>query len=91
MIVPMLKYSFLVHHKEYDDFLKDIQQLGVLDVVDKKAEPTRETIDQIQQLRQCERTIKFLKTKLQPDSKFENNSLPENIFQQILDLQAEQE
>jgi len=91
MIVPMLKYSFLVHHKEYDDFLKDIQQLGVLDVVDRKAEPTRETIDQIQQLRQCERTIKFLKTKLQPDSKFENNSLPENIFQQILDLQAEQE
>jgi V/A-type H+-transporting ATPase subunit I len=87
----MVKYSFLVHHREYDDFLRDIQQLGVLDVVDRKAEPTRETIDQIQQLRQCERTIKFLNTKLQPDSKAEIKELPENIFQHILDLQIEQD
>lgn len=91
MIVPMVKYSFLIHHREYDDFLKDVQQLGVLDVVDRKAEPTRETIDQIQQLRQCERTIKFLKTKLQPDSKAEAKALPDNIFQLILDLQNEQD
>ncbi len=91
MIVPMLKYSFLIHHSDYAEFLTEIQHLGVLDVVDRKAEPTRNTLDQIQQLRQCEKTIKFLKTKLQPDVKSETSDLPENIFQQILDLQGEQE
>ena len=38
MIIPMQKYSFLVFHKEYDDFLKDLQQLGVLHVIEKETE-----------------------------------------------------
>lgn len=32
MIVPMYKYSFIVYHREYDDFLKNIASLGVVDV-----------------------------------------------------------
>lgn len=35
MIVPMQKYSFLIYHKEYKDFLKELQELGVLHVVEK--------------------------------------------------------
>jgi V/A-type H+-transporting ATPase subunit I len=35
MIVPMKKYSFLVYHQEYLQFLKDIQDLGVLHVIEK--------------------------------------------------------
>ncbi len=38
MIVPMKKYSFLVYHKEYESFLKDIQDLGVLHVIEKPLE-----------------------------------------------------
>ena len=34
MIVPMKKYSFLVYHKEYIEFLKDIQKLGVVHVIE---------------------------------------------------------
>ena len=30
MIVPMFKYTFLVFHQEYNQFLKNIQELGVL-------------------------------------------------------------
>jgi V/A-type H+/Na+-transporting ATPase subunit I len=36
MIVAMKKYSFLVYHKEYEQFLKDLQELGVLHVIEKE-------------------------------------------------------
>ncbi len=32
MIVPMNKYSFVLYHREYDDFLKDLANLGMVDV-----------------------------------------------------------
>jgi V/A-type H+-transporting ATPase subunit I len=32
MIIPMLKYSFLIYHREYDAFLKKLQDLGVLHI-----------------------------------------------------------
>ena len=35
MIVPMKKYSFLIFHKEYLEFLQKIQDLGVLHVIEK--------------------------------------------------------
>ena len=35
MIVPMLKYTFVAYHLEYDKFLKDIRDIGILDIVEK--------------------------------------------------------
>lgn len=32
MIVPMNKYSFVVYHREYDEFLNNLARLGVVDV-----------------------------------------------------------
>ena len=37
MIVPMNKYSFLVYHTEYNEFLKEIQDLGVVHVIEKES------------------------------------------------------
>jgi V/A-type H+/Na+-transporting ATPase subunit I len=42
MVVPMKKYSFLVHHSDYDDFLNGVRTVGVLHVQPKNAEPTPE-------------------------------------------------
>lgn len=36
MIVKMKKYSFLVHHKQYDEFLQQIREIGVLHVIEKQ-------------------------------------------------------
>lgn len=36
MIVPMKKYTFLVYHKEYRNFLEKLQELGVLHVIEKE-------------------------------------------------------
>jgi len=33
MIVPMRKYTFLVFHRDYTDFLDDLQRLGVLHII----------------------------------------------------------
>lgn len=48
MIVPMLKYTFIAYHLEYDKFLNDIRDIGVLDIVEKISEPgslSKETLD----------------------------------------------
>ncbi len=36
MIVPMRKYSFLVYHKNYLEFLESIRSIGVLHVIEKQ-------------------------------------------------------
>jgi len=36
MIVKMTKYAFLVHDKEFESFLRDIQEIGVLDITQEK-------------------------------------------------------
>lgn len=36
MIVNMKKYSFLIHHKQYDEFLSQIRSIGVLHIIEKQ-------------------------------------------------------
>ena len=36
MIKKMTKYSFVVFHKEVEDFLKNLQEIGVVDVTRQK-------------------------------------------------------
>ncbi len=93
MIVPMKKYSFLIHHSDYEVFLKELQEMGVLDVVDRKAEPTDETVIQIQQLKQYERIIRFLKGKQEEEigKATEVKKEPGEILDEIVKLQAEYE
>uniref|UniRef100_UPI003216E5A7 V-type ATP synthase subunit I n=1 Tax=uncultured Draconibacterium sp. TaxID=1573823 RepID=UPI003216E5A7 len=60
MIVPMLKYTFLVFHKEYMVFLEKIQELGVVHVVKKDIEISEETEQKLNEINDCENTIQFL-------------------------------
>ncbi|MBN1996633.1 V-type ATP synthase subunit I [candidate division KSB1 bacterium] len=63
MIVPMLKYTFLVYHKEYAAFLKDLQKLGVIHIVEKK-EKTLESVHQkILLSNELQETIKYLQSR----------------------------
>ncbi len=65
MIEPMKKYSFLVYHREYADFLKDLQKTGILHVIEKESgeladEKLREQYNLINQLNAA---IKFLQKR----------------------------
>ncbi len=63
MIVPMQKYSFLVFHKEYADFLKELQQIGVLHVIEKEAEISDDIREKYQTVSRIDKTIKFLEKR----------------------------
>lgn len=65
MIVKMLKYSFLVHHQEYLDFLGQLKEIGVVHVKEKaEGLPENEDILQIVKAQQqIADTIKFLKAR----------------------------
>ena len=36
MISKMLRYSFLIFHKEYDEFLLNLRNLGVVHIEEKR-------------------------------------------------------
>lgn len=52
MITPMLKYSFVVHHAGYKDFLKTLKTLGLLHVVEKNAitDDVHKKMDELKEL-----------------------------------------
>ena len=63
MIVPIRKYTFLVYHRDYDQFLDNLGELGVLHIVEKQTELDEKTLDKLDQLKQVNEAISFLKTE----------------------------
>ncbi len=91
MIIPMKKYSFLIHHRDFHTFLTELQDLGVLDVVDRGAEPDSETLDRIQLSEQYGKVITFLKSKINNKTSAGTDLTAKEILDKILHLQAESE
>ena len=64
MIVKMKKYTFVIYHREYQNFLEDIHDLGIVHITEKKdvsAESVREKINFIKRI---DFSVKHLKTKI---------------------------
>jgi V/A-type H+/Na+-transporting ATPase subunit I len=97
MIVPMKKYSFLVYHKELGSFLTDLQNLGVLHIIE-TAEPDEKMHNYNSQLTQLETVLKFLNKrskkiaadKIQPDQLTESEN-GRAVFEKVVKLQSEYE
>ncbi|MBE9480162.1 MAG: hypothetical protein IMY69_00545, partial [Bacteroidetes bacterium] len=87
----MQKYSFLVFHKEYDDFLKDLQQLGVLHVIEKETEISDDIREKYQLVSRIDKIIKSLE-KRETEKK---NNCPDSdglkIIEEIIQKQEELE
>lgn len=60
MIVPMLKYTFIAYHLEYDKFLNDIRNIGVLDIVEKISDPGSLTKEKLDFLKNAKQVFDFL-------------------------------
>ncbi len=93
MIVPMKKYAFLVYHKDYLGFLSELQELGVLHVIEKKSGEIedvalREKFSQIQQFNQL---ISFLqKRQIEPSGEpYKSDGF--KTFEEIRNLQSDKE
>jgi len=91
MIIPMQKYTFLVYHKEYSMFLKELQQLGVLHVIEKETEYSDEIRDKYQLANRIDNTIRFLEKREMKQTDKVSGSDGLKIIGEILQRQKELE
>ncbi|MBW6478631.1 MAG: hypothetical protein K0B37_04315 [Bacteroidales bacterium] len=56
----MLKYSFLVYHKDYSRFLKELRRLGVVHIIEKEKEVPSEIRDKFDHIKEIGSVLKFL-------------------------------
>lgn len=63
MIVPMLKYSFLVYHQDHEEFLQQLRDIGVVHIMEKRAEFSEETKKAFQKIDNLKDTIKLLERR----------------------------
>lgn len=91
MIVPMLKYTFLVFHKEYNRFLEELQELGVVHVAEKDTRVTDEIREKCNRIDRFGKAIQFLKKREQPVAAGEDPRGGDEILEEIVRKQAELE
>ncbi|KAF5062315.1 V-type ATPase 116kDa subunit family protein [anaerobic digester metagenome] len=63
MIAPMKKYSFLVFHREYEEFLLKLRDIGVVHIIEKEGALTDEIREQLQQAEQLDKLIRSLENR----------------------------
>ncbi len=68
MIIPMLKYSFLIYHKEYVPFLEKLQELGVLHIIEKNKDIDDNIKFSLQQISELNKALKFLAKRNQEEA-----------------------
>jgi len=93
MIIPMLKYSFLIYHETYSDFLNDLKELGVVHIIEKQDEPTEKMQEEFRQVNEVEKLIRFLEKRNTENVKTKAD-IPEDgekLVDEIKNIQAELE
>lgn len=61
MILPMIKYSFIVFHKDYSRFLEKLGELGVVDVIERKGTNKEEELSEDhQEIRRLDAALALL-------------------------------
>jgi len=94
MIVPMKKYSFLIYHKDYMEFLDGIRELGVLHVIERQSGEIEDDAlrAKYQQVNEFNQAIKFL-SKREGQAKAMNEKETDgiSILNELKKLQSDQE
>lgn len=91
MIAPMNKYSFLVYHKDYLQFLEDMQQLGVLHLIERQKDVPDSVLEKYDHANKVNGVVKFLQKR-----EIENPSPAQGLngkeaFEEVDQLQDELE
>jgi len=91
MIEKMRKYSFVIYHLDYDDFLKDLQKLGLVHLIrncDDKTENQLLNMELIKEYSQCKTWLDKLKSTA---AKQANSLPPKALLNKITDAREEKE
>ncbi len=87
----MTKYSFLVYHREYEGFLQNLRDLGVVHLIEKRVEITDEIREQYQVVDRIEKTKRFLNKREVIPAEGGNLHNGKEVFDKIQDLQGQLE
>ncbi len=90
MIVPMIKYGFLVYHRDFDAFLAQLQELGVVDIIKQTHTPTEQERGMLGLVNRYTAAINSLTSKFDKE-KGSSDADAAKILAEFEDLQKEQE
>ena len=91
MIIPMTKYSFLIYHRDYDQFLDDLRNMGVVHLIEKQVEITDEIREQYQLIDRVDKAIRFLNKRLVEPSAKQSLENGKEVYEQITEMQSRME
>lgn len=86
MITPMSKFSFLVYHKDYNPFLNNVKELGVVHLVEKQKEVSEEIRDGYDLVKQIQAIIKALEKRESTVSENTNVENGDKKFEEVVSL-----
>ncbi|HOI86249.1 MAG TPA: V-type ATPase 116kDa subunit family protein [Lentimicrobium sp.] len=86
----MKKYSFLVFHREYEDFLLKLRELGMVHIVEREGSVTDEVSRQLQEAGQLNRLIRSLESRGLPSASKGMDANPEEIYAEINEILHQQ-
>ena len=75
MIKKMTKYSFVVFHKEVEDFLKNLQEIGVVDVTRQKRAIDSFSMEKFEEIAQYNAAVNQLK-RIKEEALKKNEQIP---------------
>ena len=91
MIIPMTKFTFLVYHQEYVDFLANLREQGMVHIVEKNSELGDDIRERVHFTGKVEKAIRSLR-KLNPEVEMseptKNFELGRALFEEFDDLQS---
>ncbi|MCF8335815.1 MAG: ATPase [Bacteroidales bacterium] len=85
----MIRYSFLIYHQEYNDFLQNLQDIGVLHIAEKATDYDEETKQTLEDIKQLNEAIRFLERKDREEKPVNDGTKPFDIVSDIKDKQEE--
>jgi V/A-type H+-transporting ATPase subunit I len=91
MIEKMRKYSFVLFHKDYEDFLKDLQKLGVVHLIRNTEDKTESLLQDMELIEDYAGHVSYLK-KLKSEAAMTATILtPKMLFNKISETREERE
>jgi len=86
MIVPMKRYSFLVYHQDYDDFIEDVRKIGVIHLIERQPEVSDEVREKYDRIRQVQGVVKSLEKREVGQQKPAKDLDGEKVFNEVSEL-----
>lgn len=87
MILPMIKYSFLVHHTNHESFLSKLQEIGLVDIIISNKNLNEELKDKIKYIQKIQTTAKKLAKRINIEKQYDAINLTDkDLISLIEDL-----